>query len=140
MEDIEITDQNFHEYFFDAKKHRPKQGQVLAKFTAIAEFIDGRGKTDIIGLLKTNKSNQAAQVMKKIHGAKEPDCYRVCREMAEDLLHMPEDAVEQKAYEYIVEYFFYTQKEYVPKTKHWQTIQLASYDAKNGEFKSDINL
>lgn len=137
---VKITDDNFHEHFFDARKHRPKNGQVLAKFTAIAEFIDGKGKRDVIHLLKMDKAHQAAQVMKKIHGAKEPDCYRICREMAEDLLMTSEVDVENKPYEYVIEHFYYTQKELVPQNLHWELIRLINYDEESGEYKSQITV
>lgn len=137
---LEVTEENFYEHFFDARKHRPKKGQVLAKFTAIAEFIDGKGKRDVIQLLKMDKAHQAAQVMKKIHGAKEPDCYRICREMAEDLLMTSEVDVENKPYEYVIEHFYYTQRELVPRTQHWELIQLVNYDEQSEGYKVQITV
>ncbi len=137
---MELTNENFEEYFFDARRFAPKKGQVLAKFTAVAEFVGGRGKRDIMDLAKQDKIQQAVQVMKKIHGAKEPDCYRVVREIAEDLLRLSHKEVENKPYEYIVEYLFYTQKELVPKNKHWETLNVIEYNHESGEYKSRIEL
>lgn len=138
-EKIVITEKNFSEYFHDVRRSKPKKGQVLAKFTAVAEFVEGRGKRDIIMLLKMDKAQQAVQVMRKIHGAREPDCYRVCREIAEDLLIVPEEEVEKKPYEYVVEYFFYTQKDLVPKNKHWETIQILEKN-EAGDYISRIEI
>jgi len=45
-------------------------------------------------------------VMKKIHCCKEPDCYKICREMCEDLISgMSEDDVAKKEHEFIIEAF-----------------------------------
>ena len=137
---VEITPENFDEYFFDARRHKPKKGQVLAKFAAVAEFVGGKGKKDIIALLKMDKAYQAVQVMKKIHGAKEPDCYKVCRMIIEDLLEMSEKAVEEKPYQFVVEYYFYTERELIPKNnKHWEVLPLLQCD-EQGNIKSTIYL
>lgn len=132
---------NFNEYFRDVRTSRPQKGDIMACFTAVAEFVDGIGKKDIIDLLKRDKAQQAALVMRKIHGAREPDCYRVCREIAQDLLTMPEIDVERKPYEYIVQYFYYTKREYVPtNNKHWSTISLLEWDADAGSYRSRIEI
>jgi hypothetical protein len=141
---MEINDanfeENFDEFFFDVRRHKPKPGQVMAKFTAVAQFVDSEPKKNIIQLLKIDKAFQAVQVMKKIHGAKEPDCYRICRAIAEDLLNMPEEEVLKKPYEFVVEYLFYTQKEMVPLNKHWSLVSLMKYDRENKTYVSDITL
>jgi hypothetical protein len=130
--EVQITPENFHEYFFDVRTNKPKKGQVMAKFTAIAEFVGGRGKRDIMLLLKQDKAYQAAQVMRKIHGAKEPDCYR---------LDLTEKQVEDKVYEFPIELFFYTEREHVPKNDpHWDVIPLIHVDPETGTFKSVIEI
>jgi hypothetical protein len=139
--EVQITHDNFHEYFHDVRTSKPKKGQVMAKFSAVAEFVEGRGKRDIMVLLKQDKAYQAAQVMRKIHGARVPDCYRVCREIAQDMLDMPEAEVEKKVYEFGIELFFYTEKKYVPKgDPHWETINLLSVDPETGNLKSVIEI
>jgi hypothetical protein len=135
-----IDESNFSQYFFDARKCKPKQGQILAKFTAVAQFIEGQGKRDIINLLKQDKAYQAVQVMKRIHGAKDPDGYRICREICQDFLVMELEDVEKKVYEYTVEYLFYTQREYVPNNQHWETIQVIEYDPETKTYKSRIEI
>lgn len=141
QEDVVITSENFNEYFFDVRHHGPKAGQVLAKFTAVAVFGDGKEKWDIIRLLQIDKAYQAAQVMNKIHLAKLPDCYRVCREMCEDLLSgMSDEDVARKEYEYVLEAIYYTKREYVPKDDpHWETIQLLEYNPENNSFRVAID-
>ena len=141
-EETKITQENFGEYFFDVRKNRPKQGQIMAKYAAVAEFVDGPEKRDIIRLIQMDKAYQAAQVMKKIHLAKEPDCYRVLREMCQDLIDgMTEEEVEKKPYEFVLEAFFYTNREYVPKNDpKWETIDLIEYDDETKTFKSTINI
>lgn len=132
---------NFNERFFDARKHRPQKGQVLAKFQAYAEFVEGEQKRDVIRLLFMDKAKEAAQVMSRIHGAKTPWCYSVPREMAEDLLVMSEEEVENKPYEMVVEFLYWTNKEYVPDDPHWETLDnTLDFDEESGTYKSTINL
>lgn len=143
MEEPVVIDQtNFSNYFFDVRRHKPKHGQILAKFTAVAVFGSGYEKRDIIKLLKMDKAFQAAQVMEKIHLAKAPDCYRLLREMCQDLLSgMTDDEVDAKEYEFTLEAVYYTKKEYVPKhDPHWETLQILQYDAEKGRFISTIEL
>lgn len=138
----EINKSNFHQYFFDIRQNRPQAGQIMARFKAAAIFGEGPEKLHLIQALKMGKAKQAAMVMRKLHLAKEPDCYRVCREMCEDLLHgKTEEEVVKKDYHYVLEAFYYTKKEYVPKNDpHWETIQLLEFDAETNTFKSRIEI
>lgn len=142
-EDGDVIDSsNFSSYFFDVRQHRPQKGQVMAKFTAVAEFVGKQAKQDIMYLMTLDKAHQAAMVMQKIHGAKEPDCYRVCREIAEDILAgKGEQEIVDKPYEFVVEFFFYTKREYVPKNDpHWETLSLMTYDSETKTYKSNIEI
>ena len=141
MEDeIVIDSSNFKDYFFDVRKFGPKHGQVMAKFRAIAIFAEGEEKRDLIKILKRDKAEAAAMVMQKIHCAATPDCYRVCREICEDLLSgMTDQEVEKKEHEYFLEAFYYTKKEYIPKDDpHWETIDVLRYDQDDKTFKSVV--
>lgn len=142
--EIVIDNSNFKDFFFDVRRFKPKAGQIMAKFSAVAIFGAGPEKQDLIKVLKMGKPTQAAMVMQKIHCAKVPDCYRVCREICEDLsAGMSEEDVLNKEYEFVLEAFYYTQKEYVPKNDpHWETIQLINveYDEATGTYRSQINL
>jgi hypothetical protein len=103
----------------------------MARYSAIAEFIDGRMKQDIIDLLMNNeKAYAATQVMKKLGCATEFDSIRICKEVAEDLSSgMTPEEVEKKVYEYNLESFYYTKKEYVPvDDPHWTIISIANLD------------
>ena len=136
-----IDSSNFAEYFFDVRQHGPQEGQVMAKFSAVAVFADGPEKWDIIGLLKKDKAHQASQVMNRIHCARFPDCYRVCREMCEDLLELPDEAVAAKEYEFVLEAMYYTKKEYVPKgDPNWELIQTLHFDKETNTFHSTIEI
>lgn len=137
-----IDEKNFDQYFFDVRKFGPKKGQIMAKYSAIAVFADGSAKRDLIKILLQNKAEAAAMVMRKIHCAREPDCYRVCRQMTEDLLRgMSEDEVAKKEYEFVLEAFYYTEEKYLPKNdSHWETLDLISYDEETKTYKSKIVL
>jgi len=141
MEDLIIDETNFEEHFHDIRKCLPNKGEILASYTAVAEFVDGEAKRDIIYLLKLNQAHAATNVLKKMHGVKEPDCYRVCREISEDLLYMPEEEVLKKSYKFVVEFFYYVKRECVPKDDpHWKTIDLISFDPETNTYCSKIEI
>jgi len=138
----EINKTNFHEYFFDVRQCKPKAGQIMARFKAAAIFGEGVEKKHLIQALKMGKAKQAAMVMRKLHLAREPDCYRVCREMCEDLLKgATEEEVIKKDYHFVLEAFYYTKREYVPQNDpHWETIKLLAFDPETNTFKSTIEI
>lgn len=130
-DELIIDESNFDKYFRDVRQSRPGRGDVISRFTAIAELVDGRLKRDLVSLLKMpNKAQAAANVMRKLGCATEKDSYRICKEMAEDLFNdMSDDDVCQKLYEYQMEGFYYTKKEYVPKDDpHWSIIAIKNLD------------
>lgn len=140
--EIVIDETNFKDYFFDVRKFGPKPGQVMAKFSAIAIFADGPAKRDVIKILKKDKAEAAAMVMRKIHCAREPDNYKICREICEDLLSgMTEEQVSKKEHEFVLEAFYYVEKKYVPKhDPHWEVIEISKYDPETKTFKVNIEL
>ncbi len=127
---MNIIESNFEDYFFDIRKHKPKRGQVIAKFIAIAELIDGKMKRDLIDLVKyKDKAEAATKVMKKLGCATEKDSFSVMRKMTEDLLVMTEEEVLIKPYEYVCEMFFYTKAEHVPTNNpHWSIISIMNWN------------
>jgi hypothetical protein len=132
VEDIEITEENFSSYFRDVRNSSPEKGEIIAQYSATAEFVEGNEKRQIISLLTSteNKMEATAQVMRKLLYASELDAYRVPRMMAEDILSgMSEDEVAQKPYKYTLEMFFYTKPENMPKNDpHWSTISVLNLD------------
>jgi hypothetical protein len=130
-EELLIDDSNFNKYFRDCRTNRPERGDVMAKYTAVAEFVAGHMKKDLIDLLQNKeKALAATQVMRKLGCATEKDSIRVCREICEDLDNgMTEAEVEAKPYKYTMEMFFYTKKEYLPEDPHWSLINIANLDS-----------
>ena len=128
--EIIITEDNFREYFRDARKHQPERGEVMACFSATGYFSDGNEKRQIIDLLITDKMIPCTQVMRKLLCASEIDSYRVPRRMAEDLLGgLSREKCAQKEYKYTVEMFYYTKPEHIPRNDpHWQSISLLNLD------------
>lgn len=130
-DELVITDENFDQYFFDVRRHEPKRGQVMALYSASAEFVEGPEKQQIIDLLsKTEKAIPTTQVMRKLLFASELDAIRVPRLMAQDLLDgMSVDEVLKKPYKYTVEMYFYTTRECVPKDDpHWSVISVVNLE------------
>jgi hypothetical protein len=132
MEEIQIDEKNFSDYFKDVRTEFMGRGDVMAQYTASAELVEGNEKRQIISLLKDTegKMEATAQVMRKLLFAKELDAYRVPRMMAEDMLSgMDEDEVAAKPYKYTLEMFFYTKPEHVPKDDpHWSTISILNLE------------
>lgn len=131
-EDIVIDENNFSKYFRDCRLHRPERGDVMARYSAIAEFVEGKMKQDIIDLLTNydNKAIAATQVLRKIGCATESESIRICKEITEDLANgMSPSEVESKPYKYKMEVIYYTKKEYVPEDDpHWTIISIANLD------------
>jgi hypothetical protein len=137
-----VPSEIFVDHFYDVRTNKAQPGQILAKYVAWAEFVDGKEKRDIINLLKIDKAHQATQVMRKIHCCREPDCYRLLREMCEDLISgMTDEQVEKKAYPFVLEVFFYVERQYVPENDpHWVTIKLMEYDKEKNTYISKIEV
>jgi hypothetical protein len=128
-EELVITPETFETYFHDVRKHKPQKGQVLARYSASAEFIDGQLKQDILSLLKMDdKVLPAVNVLRRLGCFMERDCYRVLRQMAEDLLTMTEEEVLNKPYKMVVEMFYWTTKDCIPSDPHWETIGIMNMD------------
>lgn len=129
MEELIIDETNFNQYFFDVKRNKPQKGQVLAKYTATAELVDGDLKKDIIKLIKgENKVLAAVKVLEKLGCTSEPEAVRVCKLIAEDMLSgMSDRMVLKKAYKYRFEAFYYAKQEHVPiEDPHWTIISIAN--------------
>lgn len=144
-QEVVINDENFDEYFFDVRQHSPERGQVIAQYSATAEFVDGGEKRQIIALLRdTDKMVATTQVMRKLLFATERDSYRIPREMAADMKNgMSADECAAKVYKYTVEMYFYTKPEYVPSDDpHWAIISIKNLDdfldKKDNQIKSRI--
>jgi hypothetical protein len=132
MTEEEITSENFHQYFKDVRTNKIERDEVIAKYSAVAEFVDGGEKRQIISLLTDteNKMEATIQIMRKLLLASELDAYKIPRNIADDLLSgMTSEEVAQKPYKYILEMFFYTKPENIPKDDpHWCCISVLNLD------------
>lgn len=128
-QELIIDEKNFNQYFFDARVHRPKKNQVLVKYSAIAELVDGSMKKNLIDLCKKDKIHAATQVMRKLAGACEIDSVRVLKEICLDILSgISEENIEKKSYKYKLEMFYYAEKQYVPDDPHWTCMTINNLD------------
>jgi hypothetical protein len=127
-----MTEEEFNSKFFDVRKHKLQKGQVIARFTAMADLIEaGFEKRNLVDLLRqTDKAEAAAQVMRKLFHSAEPDCYRVPKEIAQDLISgLSVSEVLAKPYRYKIELFYYTEKDNIPENHpHWSCISLLNLD------------
>jgi hypothetical protein len=129
-DEVVIDENNFDQYFFDVRMHKPKSGQVMARYAAVAEFVDGMMKKNIIDLLKKDKAIAATQVLRKLGCATEKDSVRLCKEICEDMLAgLTDDQIEQKSYRYTIEVFYYTEQKNIPlDDPHWSVISIRNLD------------
>lgn len=126
-----IDENNFKNYFKDIRNNAIQKGEIIAKYTSFAEFVDGNEKKQILNLIKnTDKMNATTQVMRKLLFASEIDAIKIPREMAEDLsIGMSDEEVLKKPYKYKLEMFFYTKPENVPKEDpHWSAISIINLE------------
>lgn len=127
MEELIIDEANFGQYFFDIKTHKPVKGQIIAKYTATAELVEGDLKKNILTLLKSeNKVLSAVKVFQKLGCTCEPESVRVCKLMLEDVLNgMTDKKILKKPYKYRFEAFYYAKQEHVPiEDPHWSIISI----------------
>ena len=142
MSEKVIGESNFDKYFFDVRKHKLQKGQIMACYTAVAEFIESVEKRHLIELLfKKNKAESATAVMRKLHFASQKDAVSVPKRIAEDLISgMSVDEVLKKPYKYIVEMFFYCDPADVPKDDpHWSSISIHDLTKDDGVIRTKIN-
>lgn len=125
-DELIIDENNFSNYFKEIKGIKPEKGDILARYRASAQLIEGQMKKDLINLLMHNDSHSALKVMKKLGNSVEIDAIRVLKEMSKDLLDgMTAEEVEKKEYSYIFEAFYYTKPEYFPENDpHWTSISI----------------
>lgn len=130
--DLVIDENNFETYFRDTSKNIPEQGDVMAKFTSMAELVYGDLKQDIVRLLKTSDfgAKTSLQLMRKLGKASEKESLKLVRHMCADLYGgMTEQEVLTKSYSYILEMCFFTKKEYVPQNDlHWEVLTINNLD------------
>jgi hypothetical protein len=147
-QDVIIDESNFDQYFRDCRNSKPERGDIIAKYSAIAELIAGPMKRDLIHMLKNfDRAVAATKVMKKVALATERDSVRICKEICQDLASgMSEEEINQKIYSYEIEIFYYTKKEYFPiDDPHWSSIgilnldQHLSQDTSAGRIESKIH-
>lgn len=127
-DEIIIDDSNFHLYFFDIGKYKPKKGHVLARYTAMAEFVSGDVKDFVVAALMNNSmgAEMSSQVMKHHCHATDEYASLVPLQIAEDLRSgMTPEEVKAKSYRFQIEYFYWTEPENIPTDDvHWEMITI----------------
>ena len=131
-EDLVIDETNFNEYFRDASKCLPKQGDILVRYRAIADFIDGDFKKDVVFQLCNSSFGARAsiQLIRKLGKTNEKEALLLAKKICEDLFGgMTEQEVLAKAYPYMLEMFFFANKDHIPKDdKHWECITITNLE------------
>jgi len=138
---VMINEDNFTEYFFDIKKHKPQKGQVLARWGSAADFVDGWVKQNVIELLSTSKAGaeSGSTILRNLVGAIEKDSIRVAKEIAQDLSGgMTVRQVLDKPYRFIIELFYWVKEEYIPvDDPHWSIIRTVDLTKIKAELKTE---
>jgi hypothetical protein len=133
-DEVVITTDNYKNYFTDVRTGKPQPGQVIACYSAMADFAKGPEKRQIIDLLgMEGKAEAIVQIVRKLLFASEVDSIRLPLQMAKDLADgMSPKQVERKLYRYKIEMFYYTWEEYVPvDDPHWTIIKILNSDEKS---------
>jgi hypothetical protein len=130
--ELVIDEKNFSEYFRDASKFPPRKNDVLVRYRAIANFINGDDKKDVVFQLSSSSfgAKSAIQIVKKLGKTNEKEALSVVKRICEDLYGgMKEEEVLAKPYSYVLEMFFFADKEHVPKDdKHWDCLTINNLD------------
>jgi hypothetical protein len=123
----------FQQNFFDIRKHKPQKGQCLAQFRAVADFVDGWVKQNVVELLVSNEvgAEGATKVLRNMCCATEIDSIRVPLAICRDLMKgMSEEQVLAKDYKMVVEQYYWTKAGNVPADNpHWAIINLINKDS-----------
>lgn len=122
-----LTENNFTEHFFDVRRQGPRKGQVMARFSAMADLVDDWVKCNMVTLLLKQKkgSESVCKIMANMIGATEKDSIRIPLEMATDLANgMTTQQVLEKPYRFKLEQYYWTTKECVPDNVHWSVIDI----------------
>jgi hypothetical protein len=137
MDEIVIDENNFSQYFRDARTSKPESGDILVFYKSGAELMNGELKEQMIYALYHEKigAQKAIQLFMKLGGATHHESIKVVKAMNDDLMSgMTNEEVLNKSYEFILQLSFYTKKEYVPKNDpHWEVIQLKNFVEKTVE-------
>lgn len=123
-----MSDEWFEGNFFDVKTNRPRPGQILAKFTAMADFVDDWVKKNVVSLLckVPGGAASAQKVLRNMVGATEIDSIRVPLAIAKDLAEgMTEAEVLEKPYRFRLEKYWWAERAAVPSDNpHWTVIDV----------------
>lgn len=123
-----IDESNFSDYFKDVSvKKKPDKNEIIACYTTKARFCAGDVKIDVISSMKENVFS-TIKILQKIAKARYLDSLIILKQMLSDkLAGMSDKEIEDKEYEYIAEFFYYTKKEYVPSDDpRWSTLKIHS--------------
>lgn len=132
VEELIIDENNFSEYFRDAFKFPPKEGDILVRYRAKADFINGEDKKDVVYQLSNSSfgARSAIQIIKKLGKTNEKEAVSVAKRICEDLYGgMKEEEVLAKPYSYLFEMMFFAKKEHIPADdEHWECITITNLD------------
>lgn len=127
-DELIIDETNFSEYFRDPSKFSPRHGDILVRYRAKADFISGDDKKDVIYQLCNSSfgAKSAIQIIKKLGKTNEKEALSVAKRICEDLYGgMKDEEVLAKPYSYVLEMFFFANKDHIPKDdKHWDCITI----------------
>jgi len=127
------------ENFRLVRDHKPENGDIICKYNAVAYFVNGDTKRNIIYQLlnSDNSLHVCLNQMLYLVGARYKEALECLKQMLNDLsAGMSEEQVLMKEYRFVVEYFYYTKPEFFPKDdNHWTLITLKNLEEENIKIK-----
>ena len=114
------------------RDHKPEHGDVICKYNAVAYFVNGDVKRNIIHQLlnSDNSLHVCLNQMLYLVNARYKEALECLKQMLNDLsAGMTEEQVLMKEYRFVVEMFYYTKPKFFPKdNEHWTLITLKNIE------------
>lgn len=142
MSELVIDETNFHVFFREVERNRPEKGDVMVVYRSMADFCSGDLKEQVVEALFEEKigPTKAIKLMKRFGKTSNREALRVVKNVFMDLYNgMSKNMVIAKTYEFMIEIYYYTKEEFIPKDdKKWEIIKIANLDQYFA--KKDINI
>lgn len=126
----EVTDDNFHLYFFDASKHEKKPDQVKVRFRQHMSLESSPLKEEIIRYLAEIEGGviNAIRMLMDHAACSKEQAIKLCHEMIAFMYnskrnHIDISSVIKAPFRYTVDMYYYTKPEHVPKDSRWTIVE-----------------
>lgn len=113
-----FSEENFSKYFRNTRNKKKRHGEILALFQSSAVFQKGKLKEEIVDALSREfgSVNKCLGKLFKFAYASHLEGIFICKAIVKDYLDgMSREEIIKKEYPFVLQMFFYTKPDYVPK-------------------------